>query len=245
MQLTGRIISVTEVDERQREQMFALMQRYYLGMNQADFETDLREKQWVIQVVDEVTDRVVGFSTQMLIDQDVEGRSVRALFSGDTIVDQQFWGNNTLTKLRGRLALDLINDAESIPLYWFLITKGYATYRLLPVFFREFYPRFDRPTPPSIVQLIDVFAGAKYPQHYDSATGVVRSGEADCCRLRAGVADVSDQRLADPHIQFFTERNPGHADGEELCCLAPLTPENFTRAAWRIIDRPAVLPVAK
>jgi hypothetical protein len=39
-------------------------------------------------------------------------------------------------------------------------------------------------------------------------------------------------------VRFFIERNPGHARGDELCCLAPLTRENFTRAAYRTIGPP-------
>jgi hypothetical protein len=39
----------------------------------------------------------------------------------------------------------------------------------------------------------------------------------------------------DPHVRFFVERNPSFARGDELCCLAPMTRENFTRAAYRVI----------
>jgi hypothetical protein len=55
-------------------------------------------------------------------------------------------------------------------------------------------------------------------------------------RLRPGVADLTPQRLRDPHVRFFVERNPGHAGGDELCCLAPITRENFTPAAYRVIE---------
>jgi hypothetical protein len=54
-------------------------------------------------------------------------------------------------------------------------------------------------------------------------------------RLRSGVADLSPERLRDRHVRFFAERNPGHSGGDELCCLAPLTRANFTRAAYRVI----------
>jgi hypothetical protein len=59
--------------------------------------------------------------------------------------------------------------------------------------------------------------------------------------LREGVAEVTPARLRDPFVRFFHERNPGHVRGEELCCLAPLTRENFTPAAYRVIGaEPAV-----
>jgi len=59
--------------------------------------------------------------------------------------------------------------------------------------------------------------------------------------LRDEVAPVTPGRLADPHVRFFVERNSGHFQGDELCCLAPLTRANFTPAAFRVIGpEPAV-----
>ena len=55
------------------------------------------------------------------------------------------------------------------------------------------------------------------------------------CSLRAGLADITPERMADRDVRYFQERNPGHARGDELCCLAPLTRANFTRAAYRVI----------
>jgi hypothetical protein len=61
--------------------------------------------------------------------------------------------------------------------------------------------------------------------------------------LRSGVAEITEQRLRDPHVRFFAERNPGHASGDELCCIAPLTRENFTPAAYRVIGSTPVSAV--
>ncbi len=64
-------------------------------------------------------------------------------------------------------------------------------------------------------------------------------------RLRPDVAEVTPERLRDPHVSFFVRRNPGHARGDELCCLAPLTRANFTPAAYRVIGpEPAPLGAA-
>jgi hypothetical protein len=137
--------------------------------------------------------------------------------------------------LWGRFVLGLIDAAPDEPLDWFLISKGYRTYRFLPVFFREFYPRHDTPTPPEVLARLDAFGSIKFPARYDSAAGVVRA-DGDGCRLRPGVADIPPPRLSDPHVRFFAEQNPRHALGDELCCLAPLSRANFTRAAWRVMD---------
>src|SRR5690606_3642214 len=101
------------------------------------------------------------------------------------------------------------------PVYWLLISSGYKSYRFLPVFYREFYPCVDRPTPPEVKALMDELATARFGDEYDPTTGVVRFRQG-ATPLRAGVAEVSRERLRDPHVRFFVERNPGHAQGDEL-----------------------------
>lgn len=234
MKLKALIIPAARLTPSRRDEMFELMVRHYENVYRTTFLADLAEKQWSILLVDPATDRLCGFSTQMLLETEVDGAPVRALFSGDTIVAREHWGDPALAGAFGRLSLSLMDRYAGADLYWFLISKGYKTYRFLPLFFREFYPRYDIPTPQWIEQLIDALAWQKFPRSYDAAAGLVRAdGIKD--RLRPGVADLTTERLRDPHVRFFAQRNPGHGCGEELCCLAPLTRDNFTRAAWRVI----------
>jgi len=228
------LVPAAEVPPARVEEMFALMERYYDRVTRANFLADLAEKQWVIVLLDPQTGVLHGFSTQVLLEVEVEGAAVRALFSGDTIVAQERWGETALVRAWARLALALIDRYAPEPLYWFLISKGYKTYRFLPLFFREFYPRFDFPTPAWATKIIDALGRYKFPGAYDAAAGIVRGGEQKD-RLKPGVADLTAERLRDPHVRFFAERNPGHVRGEELCCLARLARDNVTRAACRIL----------
>jgi hypothetical protein len=244
MRLKARLVASDAVDRGLRDAMFALMDRHYENVNPRAFAADLDEKDWVIVLTDPHTELLCGFSTQMLLRVDVAGRSVQALFSGDTIVDRDRWGDNALAQAWGHLALSLIDAHEDAELYWFLISKGYKTYRFLPLFFHEFYPRHDVPTPAWARALVDALARHKYPAMYDPTAGIVK---ADCCkdRLRPGVAELTPERLRDPHVRFFASRNPGHTGGDELCCIAPLTRSNFTPAAYRVIGpEPVALEVS-
>jgi len=241
MKLRGCLVPVGELTPGRREAMFALMREHYENVRRETFERDLGEKRWVIQLQGEAGE-LCGFSTQTLLGASVGGRPVTALYSGDTIVARQHWGDSALTHVWGRLALSLMDGLDG-ELYWFLISKGYKTYRFLPLFFREFYPRHDREAPPEAQAVLDALAGGRFGSKYDAAAGVVRGGPGKD-RLRPGVADLTPGRLRDPHVAFFARRNPGHASGDELCCLAPLTRGNFTAAAWRVIGpEPAALEV--
>ena len=234
MKLCGRIETVTDLSDVERDQMFSLMETYYANMTREEFDADLDQKQWAIVLKDPVSGNVQGFSTQVLLDVSANGQPFRALFSGDTIVARKYWASNPLAREWGRFALTLIDRYPETPLYWFLIAKGYKTYRFLPLFFHEFYPRHDLPTPQWAWQTIDTIGATLYPEAYDPVTGIVCAGHSSC-HLRPQVADISPERLRDADVKFFDERNPGHAHGDELCCLAPLTRENFTASAYRVI----------
>jgi hypothetical protein len=232
VQLTGQLVRVAEIDVRRRDEMYALMDAYYENMNYSTFAADLNEKDWVIQIVDAASNTLKGFSTQVLIQSSVDGRSIRALFSGDTIVSSDRRGQQKLFQYSGWLCRRLMDTYPYDELYWLLISKGYKTYRFLPLFFREFYPRFDSNTPARYQTVIDSLGRHIDPARYDQQTGILRAGPSGC-RLRPGVADVTADRLRDQHVRFFADANPGHASGDELCCVAPLTPTCFTRVAYR------------
>src|ERR1700677_2197977 len=96
MKLLGRLVPLAEVTPLQREQMFVLMTRYYENVRRETFDADLAEKQWVIQLIDPATREMCGFSTQTILEATVQGQRVQALFSGDTIIAQEHWGDQAL-----------------------------------------------------------------------------------------------------------------------------------------------------
>jgi hypothetical protein len=138
--------------------------------------------------------------------------------------------------------LELIDKYDDRPLYWLLTSKGFRTYRYLPMFFHEWFPRRDHLTPPPERRLIDTLGTYLAPADYDRQTQMIRARRAKDF-VRPGISDPLDRVARDEHVRFFLERNPYYDRGDELCCLAPLTKENFTRAAYRVINasaRPAV-----
>ena len=230
--LSSQIELADSLSACDREQMLVLMQTYYEGVSSRDFHRDLSEKHWVI-TLRAPSGEICGFSTQVLLQVPGQFDSL-TLFSGDTIIAAAYRGRNDLAGLWGRLALEQIDLFPGKKLYWFLISKGYKTYRYLSLFFREFYPRHGVVTPPEFSNLINALAERKFGDRFDATQGIVRATEHGC-HLRAEVAPVLSHRLRDPDVAFFVESNPGHALGDELCCLAPLHRQNFTSVAYRVI----------
>ena len=231
--LTGCIQSVGDITAGQCHQMYSLMASHFDQVTQLQFEQDLVEKEWVILLHDTTSGQIRGFSTLMRLQATIDGQPIVAFFSGDTIIQREYWGQTELPRLWGQQVFKL---AAAIPhrwVYWFLISSGYKTYRFLPVFFREFYPTYRCSTPPHVQKILDALAQLKFPNEYDANRGVIRLSHA--APLLPGIAELTEQRLKDPHIAFFVRANPGHVYGEELACLTQISPANLTRAGRRML----------
>src|SRR5207237_442360 len=107
----------------------------------------------------------------------------------------------------------------------------------LPVFWREFFPRFDQSTPPATQRLLCQLARERYGDTFDEAAGLVRFAQPQ--RLRDPLAAMPEGRAADSHIAFFLARNPHHARGDELACLTEIAETNLTAAGRRMVAAPA------
>jgi len=224
MALEARVRDAAALTGDERDQMFALMETYYRNCDRGHFEQDLRLKDWVILLTDDGT--VAGFSSQRLLRHRVNGSELTVLFSGDTVIHKRRWGSGLLPVTWVRLVLSLAAADPDRPLYWLLTTKGFMTYRFLPVFFKEYYPRRDTPIPPFERELIETLGVGLFPDRFDPQAGVLLSATG-AQRLKGGVAEITDKRRDDPEISFFERANPGHAEGDELVCIARCDESNL------------------
>jgi hypothetical protein len=234
--LTGSVVPRPELTPCDRNRMYELLAIYFEGTTRDRFESDLEEKEAVVLLRD-IRGRIEGFSTYMRIEVPVDGQDIVAFFSGDTIVARQYWGETILSRLWSQTvfaeAACIEAERPNAQVYWFLICSGYKTFRFLPVFFREFYPHPTPPMPPDVRLILNSLGQRKFGAHYDDATGIVRLPQAT--PLRHGVADITDHRLRDPLVAFFTAMNPRHGEGDELACLTRICRTNLTRAGERMV----------
>lgn len=231
---------ISEVSSEERKAMFQLLLQSYNGISWENFNRDLDEKEAVMMLVDSERRTIAGFSTFMLLDIALGGETVKGFFSGDTVVQKEFRRTPLMGVEIGKNFLKCLKRFSRRRIYWILISKGCRTYRVLSIFFREWYPRYDADTPERIKSIMDAFGGLKYPLHYDSAKGLIvfsEGGEA----LKPGVADARESRMHDPHICFFVERNPHHMRGDELVCAAEVARENFAPSFVHMLKNAEVL----
>lgn len=214
--------------------MFGLYSRYFSHVRRERFFDALSDKDWVIRLSH--AGQIIGFSTQCLMTVRHDGRDHHVLFSGDTIVDRAFWREHELAGAFGHLILRLMREHGEDSLCWFLISKGYRTFRFLPVFFNRFWPSPTSARDERRPDLLAAAARARFGAAYDDERGLIVAAE-DGDRLRPDMCDVPAARRRDPYVRFFLERNPDFARGDELACLAELRRDNLNHHAWRVIER--------
>ncbi|MBN1306260.1 MAG: hypothetical protein JXA13_17635 [Anaerolineales bacterium] len=230
--LTSSAILRAELSPGEIEAMFSIFSEHFNNATKEIFEHDLSGKNWAILLKDGETSQLVGFSTLALYETSFEGNAISVVFSGDTIIRPAYWGTPELPRSWIKTVFTKSEELPQ-PLYWLLISSGYKTYRFLPVFYKEFFPRFDQPTPPQMQALMNYLACQRFGTEYHEDLGIVRFTQG-ATPLRCGVAEVTEERIKDPHIAFFLSRNPGHVQGDELVCLTRVHPDNFTPAGWRV-----------
>jgi hypothetical protein len=225
----GRLVGREHLKEAEREAMRALLASHFQGVTPERFAADLAEKDWVLLLEDEAGLR--GFSTLRIYEtQGPGGEPLTVVYSGDTIVEPGSWSTAALPKSWIAAVRALRERHPRGRLLWLLLTSGFRTYRFLPVFWRDFWPRHDARMTPEIQALRDGLARERFGDLYQG--GIVRFPEPQV--LREGLDEVPEGRLRDPHVAFFLEANPGWAEGDELVCVTELAEENLTPAGRRM-----------
>ena len=180
-----------------------------------------------------------GFSTLTLLQ--LPGAPWRVLFSGDTIIDHAHWGEQALALEFCRFAGQIKASAPDLPLYWFLISKGYRTYRYLHLFAREYWPGFandmgENSLPAANASALEAIlhqvASSKFGDAWDRRAGLIRFPHSRG-QLRADWAGVRENLRQRPEVAYFLNKNPRYAEGEELACITLLDESNLRSVARR------------
>jgi hypothetical protein len=235
MKVKARTVAIGALTAAHKTAMYEVFAKYYEGVDYPTFLQDLHEKNHVILLLD--AKRIVGFSTLLCRPMRLQERNVIGIFSGDTILEKNYWGSSALGKnfLRYLWLQKLRNPF--MPVFWFLISKGYKTYLLMANNFETHYPRLERPTPAFEQAAMDFFYAERFGKKYDSKRGVISMGE-NGCRLKEFVSPITPElREGLPRVAFFENKNPQWSEGQELACIASMTALLPFQYAWKKLFR--------
>ena len=117
--MKGRVIPIKEVSASDIDAMFALMDEFYDNMDRAVFETDFYAKDYCIILRNE-EGRLVGFTTQKVMSVNADGKQIHGMFSGDTIIHKDYWGDTELFRVWAQFWFPYAEQYEEF--YWFSAT---------------------------------------------------------------------------------------------------------------------------
>lgn len=232
--LTSRVLSPSELNDQNFSEMYSLFSDYFHSKEDI-FQKDLFRKDWIILLEKKGSKSIKGFTSIGCLDLVQKGKEMSAVYSGDTIIDKNYWKTFELSKRWIQTVLEKCKHPHR-PLYWLLLSSGYRTYRFLPTFYKEYYPRYDQETPKKFRNIMNVLAKEIYGASYHKKTGVVQFKRGSSPLLE-DMAKVDPGRLKDQHVAFFLEKNPGYVNGDELVCLTEIRNGNYTPAGERMLLR--------
>lgn len=229
---------VTDLTPTERATMFGLLSLEFLGTRREDFIHDLEEKDVVALLRKESRDgEIVGFSTLMILELPINGRKVKAVFSGDTTVFPEFRSSGGIGVEVGRYFMKALETFPDYEIYYVLISKGWRTYKVLPFFFKNFAPKHDVPTSINDKAVMDAFGSVKYPKDYDPDQGLIMFSK-ETQRLIPGSIDAVPPQDPNVHTRFYLQKNPTYLSGTELVCVGHVEVVNFAPPFIRLLKIP-------
>lgn len=227
------ILNTQSVPPRDRERMLALMRAHYEHVSPEGFAEDLAKKDCV--AVFREQGQISGFSSLVMLRETIARTPVRIFFSGDTVMDRAARNSVALPFAIARVMLGELDREPGAAVYWLLTSKGYKTFRCLPVFFKDFHPWGNRALSGFEHGVLSAVCRRLFNGRLDQRRWILRASNTDQ-RLRPGVAEITESLRRRADIAMFETLNPGHARGDELVCMARFSRENLHPHILRKLD---------
>jgi hypothetical protein len=226
------VCSTPQIAPRVWDEIWALTRAYY-DTDRGYAEGRLKEHQRIALFRARGEQGLIGMASMDVYPLTFRGRRLAVIFTSHVLLREQHRGRNLIQRLGLRTFLEARLRYPLRPIYWFFDTFSCKSYLLLSRNLREYWPRHDRPTPQWERALMDQLAAQAYGAAWLPQRGVVaRSGKK---RLRPETAPLGN--AGGPDLEFFARANPGHAEGDMLACLCPLTAGNWLSVGLRALRR--------
>lgn len=233
--LKTRYLPIEKISVRRLRQMYELFREYYANTDLETFARDMSGKTGIFVIEDIARNRIVGFSTYVSMDMEVDGRVARGMFSGDTIIEKEYWGCRALHAAFYRRVIREKLRRPFTPLFWMLISKGYRTYLLLANNLLDYYPHPEGRNG-HLEAFVRSYCEQLFPGYYCEQRKLLDFGEG-YNHLREGMTPITEKMRRDnPVIGFFERCNPTWQRGTELPCLGVIRFADFLRfplLLWR------------
>ena len=240
--LPYELVSREDLSEGMISRMHELMETCYDHVSSDRFREDLARKDWIL-VLPDPTGNIQGFSTLALNPCGLEESGYDILYSGDTVIHPEYWGGQSLVRGFFDTAGSILSSRGK-PLFWYLLSKGHRTYMYLPLFFKRYFPAVEQAREFIPGSSLATFCSERlFPESWKPDRGVIHFSERHG-QVNKALAEDTRNRAGHPQVDFFMERNPGFAEGDELVCVTELSPENLRRRTRAMMEAGMQRPLA-
>lgn len=223
--------AVSKLNADELDKVSALYLNYYDGSCQEKVLVDLESKSEILLLFSD--NEIVGFTTYQIYNTLFEGKSIKVIYSGDTIVHHGHWGQQKLGFAWAKRLGVFCEEFSGTPFYWFLIVKGHRTYRYLPAFAKSFYPHWEIDRS-DLKGVLNYLAKDKFQDSYDEKLGIIHYQNLQG-HLKSDYAYPTAREKKHKAVEFFLKKNPGYQYGDELACICEIKEENFKPLTKRLI----------
>lgn len=233
----GKYLERRKISMQQLQEMYAIYAQYYDNTNFPLFLDDFSNKHGAILIFHPKTEQIVGFSTMAIHQFEFGHQRYTFLFSGDTVVKREFWGNRALQATFVKLVMRLRFQYPRDEFYWLLISKGYKTYLLMANNYYVYYPNVEGKHQ-QLAPVLEYYCKKFFPKYYNEMSHLLNFGE-DYQPLKGEVAPITAKmRLDNPKIDYFAKMNPTWEQGTELPCIGYLGWGDIMRYPLRFFSKP-------
>ena len=235
----SQFVKVKKLTHTDIEKMFTIYSNYYANTDFGIFKHDLLEKTGVFIIREPKKDFLVGFSTIVERDFNVNGKTAHGFFSGDTIIEEAYWGSRALQRAMFRYVLSFKLRHTGKPIYWLLISKGFKTYLLLANNYKHYYPNPESKDD-HLKEYVLSYCREFYSDYYDENSQLLNFGD-DYQALKPDVAPITaEMRERSQKIAFFENCNPTWHKGTELPCVGELRWVDVAESAMNFLKKTLV-----
>lgn len=161
-------------------------------------------------------DRIVGFATQTVSRQDVDGRSVLTVLSDDVVVLPAYWPQCDLGEALRAMLLQLKLRHPLTQVYWCQLARHFRSYLLMADHAQKVFPG---PAGADARQrrVAQMLGKQLFPEAFDSKKMLLSFSGDHIVRPNLAITDITPALAAqDPRIALFKKLNPGWRRGTAL-----------------------------
>ena len=207
----------------------------FFDTDRAYAEAKLKEHQLIALFRTKNEGALIGMASMDVYPVVFQGRRLAIIYTVHVLLYEEYRGHNLIQRLGLRVFLKTRLKFPFRSIYWFFDTYSYKGYLLLPRNFWKFWPHPERTMPKRERALMNHLALRTYASDWRPERGVVL--RSDQKRMKSNVALLNVNVPLTPELKFFSQVNPGHAEGDMLVCLCPLTITNWISVGIRALQR--------